>query len=285
MKKIKYILMSAAVIAVSALMPLTAFAEESSAPVEVSVSEQSASSAESHDESVVESSVEESDVSTDTSVVSVPQEESSQQESSEPESSIEESSMEESSMEESSELPEESSQEEISDESGEVVPTEESSKDEEESSEPEEDSEESIIEEIPEEDISEILYELRRDPLSWMSGIETILPSDRSDYTPPSVETTEENENSEEDSKLVMEDSETSRRTITATPTINNETPEIAVFLAERNDRSPMLIGIIIFSIAGMLLTIITILIMHSRGDFTPSFFQLPPPKRKRRRR
>ncbi len=283
MKNIKYIIMSAAVIAAAALMPLTAFADESSAPAETSVIEQSVSSEETHDESVVESQAEVSDTSTEISIVSVPEEESSAPESSQTESSIDESSaeeisIEESSMEEeSSNLPEESSQEETFSELSEIIPIEESSEYEEESSEPEEESEESIIEEFSDEESSEPQYELRRDPLSWMYGIDTVIPADSSDYTPPSSENTGQNDSSEQESKIVVEDSETSQRTMTATPTINNETPEIAVFLAERNDKSPMLIGMIIFSVAGMFLTVVTIMILHLRGDFTPSFFRLPP--------
>ncbi len=227
-------------------------------------SDEESSYAESSDEesSYAESSDEESSYA-----------ESSDEESSYAESSDEESSYAESSDEESSD--EESSETESSDDiSGTESSNEESSREESGASEPSEessDTESSGIVIRPKPD---------NDPLRWMAAIRVILPADRNNdgissdvsymenYSLPPAVPEEDNEKFTDLSGVPAEPM--------------NETPA-AVTDIPKNNTVQFLVGIIIFSFLGIVLTLTVILMLRARGDFTPSFLKFENKKIKRK--
>ena len=111
---------------------------------------------------------------------------------------------------------------------------------------------------------------LRQEPLAWMSGIHTLLPGNRQDY---SVSYPVSDESSLPEESVAPDNSgETPRaHTLSATAVEQNDPPD-------SDSGSPMrgfLIGIIIASVLGMVLTVLAIIIMRARGDFEPSFLKL----------
>ncbi len=119
---------------------------------------------------------------------------------------------------------------------------------------------------------------LKQNPLQFLALIRNVIPANRateadSDLSPSSVRPIYDHLS---DNEIPYTDIEGAILTpVTETP------PDAAAVSPPKDDsRRTFLIGIIIFALIGMMLTVALILIMRSRGDFVPSVFRPKPKKR-----
>ncbi len=119
---------------------------------------------------------------------------------------------------------------------------------------------------------------LKQNPLQFLALIRNVIPANRapeadSDLSPSSVRPIYDHLS---DNEIPYTDIEGAILTpVTETP------PDAAAVSPPKDDsRRTFLIGIVIFALIGMMLTVALILIMRSRGDFVPSVFRPKPKKR-----
>ena len=110
------------------------------------------------------------------------------------------------------------------------------------------------------------------DPLRFIQGISTVIPAQRPPQPSSAVEIS---------SVVSWLDTSTAEegpyRDIENVPLepVNETVPDAAAVQPSRFDKTQsFLIGIIIFSLIGMGLTIAVILLLRARGEFTPSFLR-----------
>ena len=119
---------------------------------------------------------------------------------------------------------------------------------------------------------------LKQNPLQFLALIRNVIPANRapeadSDLSPSCVRPIYDHLS---DNEIPYTDIEGAILTpVTETP------PDAAAVSPPKDDsRRTFLIGIVIFALIGMMLTVALILIMRSRGDFVPSVFRPKPKKR-----
>ncbi len=109
---------------------------------------------------------------------------------------------------------------------------------------------------------------LRRDPFSWLSGINTVIPADRSGYISPAQKA--ENEKADklyEESKAALEQAAKAERNLLTAPHIpDNDVIEDTASVAAQNESNSFLIGIIIWSAIGIIITMILIFIFRTKA-------------------
>lgn len=114
---------------------------------------------------------------------------------------------------------------------------------------------------------------LKRDPFEWLSGIKTVIPADRSGYVSPAQKA--ENEKAQklyEESRAALETANKADKHILSTPPLpENEVSEDTISIAAQNESSSFLIGIIIWSLIGIITTLILIFML--KGSKSPSPF------------
>ncbi len=119
--------------------------------------------------------------------------------------------------------------------------------------------------------------ELKHNPLLFLSGIRTVIPADRSSAPPGLV--SDEEASAPEFSTVDLPYPQISQTELLP---VTESAPDTVPVLQPAERRSSMLlIGIIIFSVCGMAITLSVILILRSRGEFTPSFLKFDKKKRK----
>ncbi len=121
-------------------------------------------------------------------------------------------------------------------------------------------------------------YIPKNDPLSWLTTIETVIPSEKSsdpehsedEHNEPAP-VTEESAPYEAgiiDTDTDAEISSIAVKTFTRTATVEN---------TGNDSKTVFLIGLMIFSLIGMIATLALIAFMRSRGIFAPSFLRFEP--------
>lgn len=118
---------------------------------------------------------------------------------------------------------------------------------------------------------------LKKDPYSWLSGINTVIPADRSGYISPAQKA--ENEKAErlyEESRAALEQAAKAERNLLSSPHIpENDIIEDTASVAAENETNSFLIGIIIWSAIGIIITLILIFILRTKAP-SKSFTRKP---------
>ncbi len=113
---------------------------------------------------------------------------------------------------------------------------------------------------------------LRREPFSWLSGIKTVIPADRPGYISPKQQSEiEYSQRMYEESRAAISQADKADRHILSTPPLpSNEVSEDTASIAARNESSSFLIGIIIWSLIGIVITLILIFVLRGNKTISP---------------
>lgn len=109
-------------------------------------------------------------------------------------------------------------------------------------------------------------------PFSALNNLDAVLPVDREDYRPiesqieSSEQMPESNSEISSESSLYLEDTSKAESNILNAPPVPSDEPVTSQLYASNTDNS-FLIGIIFWSVIGVVVTAVLIIILHSKGN------------------